>query len=259
MLKHEDTSQTQSPAAAQVRVTPEELAAAITRLEAKKDAGQRNLEGTVAIGEVVQQLGLDVTPEEVLAEVQAKRQAIPRKRRLTVWDRAVLALGLSGILLGVVVDRNGLMQIQNQQSEQSASISGDDSFHITAASDLAVSDASGKTMMFSEVGDNQPVQCTFNIQSRHFDRAFPGFPGFARGAWTLIKHDGKVYVRGYMMRASQKLLLSGGGGVTTIAGDPNFSVPVTLPLDGFTILPVGSSIQFQAMRIHLDKHAYEKW
>jgi len=62
-----------------------------------------------------------------------------------------------------------------------------------------------------------------------------------------------------MMRASQKLLLSGGGGVTTIAGDPNFSVPVTLPLDGFTILPVGSSIQFQAMRIHLDKHAYEKW
>lgn len=79
MLKHEDNpqAQPQTPpsSAAQVRVTPEELAAAVTALQIRKE-GQP---GTIAIGDAVEELGLDVTPEEVLAEVQARRQAKPKK------------------------------------------------------------------------------------------------------------------------------------------------------------------------------------
>jgi len=71
MLKHEDKLEAPSQPAAQVRVTPEELATALSRIEARKDAGQRHADGTIPIGEAVQQLGLDTTPEEVLAEVQA--------------------------------------------------------------------------------------------------------------------------------------------------------------------------------------------
>ena len=54
MLKHEDNSQTPFPSAAQVRVTPEELAAAITALQIRKE-GQP---GTIAIGDAVEELGL---------------------------------------------------------------------------------------------------------------------------------------------------------------------------------------------------------
>ena len=57
MLKHEDNPQISSQSAAKVRVTPEELAAAITALQIRKE-GQT---GTIAIGDAVEELGLDVT------------------------------------------------------------------------------------------------------------------------------------------------------------------------------------------------------
>ena len=35
---------------------------------------------------------------------------------------------------------------------------------------------------------------------------------------------------------------------------------MTLPLKGFDVVPgVGNYIEFHAVNIHLDKHAYEKW
>lgn len=59
--------------AAQIRVTSEELAQAINALEARKDEAARHLAGTVSIGEVVQELNLEATPEEVWAQVQKQR------------------------------------------------------------------------------------------------------------------------------------------------------------------------------------------
>lgn len=75
MLQHEPQEQEQ-PApipAAQIRVTSEELAQAINALEASKDEAARHLAGTVPIGEVVQELKLEATPEEVWAQVQKQR------------------------------------------------------------------------------------------------------------------------------------------------------------------------------------------
>ena len=69
MLKHEENAETPARSAAQVRVTPEELAAAITRLEAR----QGGLDGTIPLGEAVQELGLNTTPEELLREIEAGR------------------------------------------------------------------------------------------------------------------------------------------------------------------------------------------
>ncbi len=61
-----------SPAAS-ARVTPEELAQAVARIEARQAAQAKRLETTIPIGQAVEELGLGMAPEEILAEVQAQR------------------------------------------------------------------------------------------------------------------------------------------------------------------------------------------
>ena len=61
--------------AAQVRVTPQELAQATAAIEARQNARAQHEAATIPIGEAVHQLNLEATPEEVLAEVQAQRRA----------------------------------------------------------------------------------------------------------------------------------------------------------------------------------------
>lgn len=65
--------------AASARVTPEELAQAVARIEARQAGQIRQQEATIPIGQAVEELGLDVAPEDILAEVQAQRgQAVGR-------------------------------------------------------------------------------------------------------------------------------------------------------------------------------------
>ena len=73
MLKNETEEQITPMPAAQIRVTPEELAAAVSALEAGKQEAARHLESTVPIGLVVQEMDLEATPEEVWAQVQKQR------------------------------------------------------------------------------------------------------------------------------------------------------------------------------------------
>ena len=77
MLQHEQEQSSETPAAqtpaAQIRVTSEELAQAINALEASRDEAARHLAGTVPIGEVVKELKLEATPEEIWAQVQRQR------------------------------------------------------------------------------------------------------------------------------------------------------------------------------------------
>ncbi len=264
MLRQE-TNETVPISAAQVRVTPEELAAALSQIEGRKEAGQRHADGTIPIGEAVQQLGIDTTPEEVLAEVQALRREPIRtnKGRPSVAGHLVLALGLGGILLGVALDGNGLAHLRSQPSAKPVSVSSivpqpsNVPKPISLDPNLMVQDASGKIVMLSEVGDNQPVQCTFDNKGDAFSQySF----GNTRALWTIIKHDGRVYVRGRILKLSPKVFSSDGADVTNVDDDPDFVVPVTLPLNGFDAFPgVGNNIEFHAVNIHLDKHAYEKW
>ncbi len=73
MLEHEPQEHSVPPSAAQIRVTPEELAAALNALEAGKLEAARHLAGTVPIGEVVSEMNLEATPEEIWAQVQRQR------------------------------------------------------------------------------------------------------------------------------------------------------------------------------------------
>src|SRR5205085_4454784 len=92
MLQHETSTETaipSSPAAMprpadQIRVSPEELTEAIAALE-----GQRL--DTISLGEAVNQLGLHVTADELLAQIEARRarkateEAIRGKTRGRRW------------------------------------------------------------------------------------------------------------------------------------------------------------------------------
>lgn len=73
MLQHESHEQPTTTPAAQIRVTSEELTQAINALQASKDEAARHLAGTVPIGEVVKELNLEATPEEVWTQVQKQR------------------------------------------------------------------------------------------------------------------------------------------------------------------------------------------
>ena len=84
MLQHEQLGEER---AAEVRVTAEDLAAALTSLEVRK-AGIDGRPDTIALGDAIRQLDLDATPEELLAEVQALQSARRRLRELNARARA---------------------------------------------------------------------------------------------------------------------------------------------------------------------------
>lgn len=93
-----------SSRAADVRVSNDELVAAMAAIEARRN--DPHFCDTIALGDAVQQLGLDMTPEQLLAEIQAKRQQAPPVVRKRPHTRrllgAVLALSLAVNLVLVV-------------------------------------------------------------------------------------------------------------------------------------------------------------
>lgn len=240
MLKHEDNPQPQTPSlsAASVRVSPEELAAAITALQTRKE-GQP---GTIAIGDAVEELGLDVSPEEVLAEVQARRVKPRRKRDYRALACAfVCAVPLAVGAFASLQSPSALpLQINPQQ--------------------LKVLDDTGKQVLATEVGDNQVFRCRLvgeNLTAADY------FANSDNPAWTLVKHGGKVYVRGWMPKVSDKVLAVEGTDVLSRPDAQEF-VPVTLPIDAFQVVPrtgdqSDNTASFRAIGVHLDSHANEKW
>ncbi len=76
MLQQEpehETPPVQAVPPAQRRVTADELNAALNALESRKQEEAKRGRETVEIGAVVQELGLDLTPEEIWQQVQAQR------------------------------------------------------------------------------------------------------------------------------------------------------------------------------------------
>lgn len=80
MLKREENQPEQ--AAGEVRVKKEEMARAITILEARRQTEAQAREGTVVIGDVLQQLQINVPAEDVLHEIEALRDGQPQEEVL---------------------------------------------------------------------------------------------------------------------------------------------------------------------------------
>lgn len=70
----EEHDHSQNSAAAHARVTPEELAQAVARIEARQAEQARREAATIPIGQAVEELGLGIAPEDILAQVQEQRE-----------------------------------------------------------------------------------------------------------------------------------------------------------------------------------------
>ncbi len=194
MLKHEDNSQPPTQSAARVRVTPEELAAAVTALQIRKE-GQP---GTIAIGDAVEELGLDVSPEEVLAEVRAGRQAPLRKRRFRHGRRLVLAISAIGILLGTVLGTGIFTQAPTI-------LPGTEPYRVEPHF-LALSSTSTKPVIttLAETPDGKTVYCSAQaievaVMSRNAQEARQEVKeGATDLTWPVVKHGKDLYVRGWI-------------------------------------------------------------
>jgi len=258
MLRQEHDQSASLPAA-QVRVTPEELATALSRIEARKETGERHVDGTVSIGEAVQQLGVETTPEEVLAEVQAIRQEPlkTKKQRPSSRQRLALLLGVGLGLIGLV----GWWSVPHVTESQAppalaTSLPAPQATPkaIIIDPNLLVNTASDKIVMLSEVGDNQPVECFYS------DGSFQPYATISGGGprWNIIKHNGQVYVTGWLPQMSDQALRKDGARFSTWSS-PHYS-QATLPLNGFQVTPeTGDSTAFHAVNIHFDQYTHEKW
>ncbi len=91
MLQHDPEPSQSASDAAQTRVKVDVLAKAIAAIEERRQEQARQMEGTALVGDVVHDLQLDVTPEELLAEVEAQRQAAAAP-----WNKPALEIAYAG-------------------------------------------------------------------------------------------------------------------------------------------------------------------
>lgn len=93
--------------AAEYRVSAQELSHVVTIIQARKEAEARQRANTVALGDAVEQLGLDMTPEELLAEIRADRSrrsgGSRPKRQLTAQRRTFATFAVCAGLAGMMV------------------------------------------------------------------------------------------------------------------------------------------------------------
>ena len=219
MLQQEPSSQ-ETLTSAQRRVTPEEVTQAIAALEAKKADESHIKPDTVTLGEVVNSLCLDATPDELWVEIQRQRNSqklsedepqpvisldnLPRTRfpseaevfRPLILSMALIILAFFGLCLFFPTpSQNGsppdaTYQIMPAPPNPNTSNQGVLVTDITSQGPV--------TMPLSSVPDNHPVFCTY-------DQASTITPGFLAGSfaedsevWRIVKHHGRVYLQGWI-------------------------------------------------------------
>jgi hypothetical protein len=95
-LRHTEQMTSEYSAAESARVTPEELAQALAAVESRRAEEQQREADTIALGDAILQLDLNVTPEELLAEMNRQRQerqqaGVHKKQR----RQRILVLGMA--------------------------------------------------------------------------------------------------------------------------------------------------------------------
>lgn len=276
MLNHKST-ETETPGlASEVRVTPAELANAVASLQARNQELARRLEGTIPIGQALEELSLDTTPEEVLAEVEALRRV--RRRRPRIGGKrlkaVVLALVSLGLLTGIGYDLDaigGSPPEMHLYQETMASLQRK----------LIVQDrtAQGPVLRtLAEVPEGRTVFCSvlgalYIVDSRMATTGpIPGPDNDGSDAtWRIVKLDGDIYLRGWVRErlspescaSVDHLTVYNAPGAPGLGSRP---VPISLKLTGVPgFSPFGDrafrrtmpSLDF--LNFHPNRHTWGKW
>lgn len=350
MLQHAPDPSQSLPDAAHTRVKVEVLARAIAAIEERHAEQARQLEGTALVGDVVQDLQLDVTPEELLAEVEAQQKAAlfswnspalgenhagaqlhnrTERDRKAFWSMIRISMATVATLIFVfwcLSFRSPFAPPLYQSSSapfmstypprlSPSAPTHSLFFHGTPVGMLPAQmeyQRGGPVHALADIVDGHPFGCsTYTLQSllrhdplntimlydaerdmtydqrksdvgRGFSPFSPGFVGpMAWSAWTLIKHNGQIYLRGWVQQSeaqqnsSEKIVSI--FNVQSPMKDLNRFVPITLLLSNLDMeglyqngrnSPYDISVSNPSQQLvkellvhglHLDSHTWEKW
>lgn len=268
MLKSQPVPAEQGTASAARPPTTQEIAQAIAALEARKTSLNTDAVQTSTVSEIIDNLGLDMTAEDVLSEVQAQRARRWGKTPLTPATRKRLAVILAvGALAycGVVWEAlSGTPETNQPPAMATSSVYITSPVPLSLSPDTLVQDTTGRSVTMktlAEIPDNYPVRC--DIKRTQFADASNTF-------WTLVKHDGKPYLRCWMVPMSARAIsrINANTGVSLFSsrggyeGGVKATMPLTLAAESITVIPgdlAEGGPMLKARSVRLDSHAHEKW
>ena len=232
------------------RVTPEELSRAVAALEARRSEHASFQAGTIAIGEAVRELGLDATPEEVLAQVREDRGL--RNARLLRPRKILLSRLRFAAPVGLAAFASVLVYaiVSSRQSVNTSVAPGRSLSAMNMDFQVVDKTASGPIIKtFAEIPQDHPIAVlSGDLQN------FVGVPtditnaaGYSQYKWTVLKHGKSVYLRAYLgmpmsaeaMRTGLVTLFNGNPRAENISvGDGSTLHPVPITLDAGKLSPV---------------------
>lgn len=208
MLKHENS---EDQTAAQVRVTPEELTAAVTILEARR----QGTPDTLAIGDAVAELSLADMPEDILREVQTRRAREQKQLRFAAKKRkwtATLSLSLLCLMGLGIYSAMSSGSSDDTHPERGPLIPATTPFAMEPRI-LAFDPASPKhtIITLAEAPDGKTVYCSPDAlyalamcRNRQWgtEREIGQSPTDL--TWPVVKHGRDLYVRGWIRQPLSK-------------------------------------------------------
>ena len=275
MLRHQETiaPDTLATQAAQTRVTAQELTDAVRALEARRAERARGMEGTLPIGEAIEQLGLEATPDEILAEVEAQRArqaqtaALRGAKRHRGWlvpialVPAFFAVGLFTFLLRSAPMITPATAVVAQVASPLPAVGQDIQ---------VIDEAGGRKVVrtLAEIGDNQPVRCGWADAVRLLPGgmeslgSLPQQQGESKD-WHLVKFGGQFYLRGWLaLPMSETALRSGPITLYSVPPASEGATKITLPVatSRFGGGSVGSEPETIRLSVPVpDAHLRDRW
>lgn len=252
ILKQTEHADEPTVSAAQVRVTPEELAAALSHLETSS-AGR---DGKIAIGKAVEELSLDAAPEDILRAVEAGRQQSARRRRNRRRGVTALIAGLAAI--------GGLGAAKVVLSPRT----------VPAAPVVTVVAAPVSTLAALKDEQSAYVDTHGLMQAIHGAPAAQVqiYPDSTGVRWGIIKHGGKVYVQGYSLKTTERKMQTGtfdiynhdtqSPGNLPVYLDGGTDVSITLPLQEFQCRDTQQTDNYAKLTLadaHTDDHLWDNF
>ncbi len=211
-MLQQTTEETASPAY-RARVTPQEFVEALAAIETRNDAQAEHQASTLTLGEMVDQLSIEVTPEQLLDEIKAARAAstnvvaAPERKR---WrgSRMLIPVSIAMNLLFVIMLLRWLAAPVGQLPQNIPPVAEAMPATTVAAtlatnavqSDLTLNDAMQLGTPVSVSLDDLRKIAKSPEQATHWKKQFSPADSNSSG-WTLVHLEDGWYVRGWRSTA----------------------------------------------------------
>ncbi len=276
----------------QKRVSAQELALAVASLEQRQAEAALSREETLSVDEAVHELGLPFSSQEVWAEVQARRSRLAAETespsRLRLWMRSrkkaaafTLAAALLASAVGYGVQTRTAAEELAKYPVQQITLADVSRYEIVREPTAH----GARLCTLAEVPDdimaivNAPtleidnLYVDQNMQNDTPDRLPQAAADPQPSIWRVVKHDGRLYVRGWaayeVSPAAARLSGITIYSVPTALGENHRMLPVTLRATSLPYTGRGNNLRgwatgdgWQSLHyedVRLDKHAGEEW